>query len=290
VLARFVLFGILVLLAGCQSAPPERQSSAQALQSHAATATAEDPRYAALVVEADSGKVLHAVNADQLRYPASLSKMMTLYVLFEEIESGRLRLDSTLHVSARAAGQPPSKLGLKAGSTISVADAIPGIAVKSGNDVAAVVAENISGSEGAFAERMTRTAHRIGMQNTIFRNASGLPDPAQMTTARDMAILARALQQRFPRFYPVFSQRTFTYQGRSYPSTNKLLGQVPGLDGVKTGYIRASGYNLATSVRRDGKRIIVVVFGGPTGAARDAQVTALVDEYLPQRRSWLAFR
>ena len=288
-LARFAVAGLLLVLAGCQSAPPERSSGAQALQ-YAASATTEDPRYAAIVVEADSGKVLHAVNADQLRYPASLSKMMTLYLLFEEVESGRFSLNSPLHVSTRAANQPPSKLGLKAGSTISVADAIPGIAVKSGNDVAAVVAENISGSEAAFAERMTRTARRIGMQNTIFRNASGLPDPAQMTTARDMAALARALQQRFPRFYPVFSQRTFTYQGRTYPSTNKLLGKVPGLDGVKTGYIRASGYNLVTSVRRNGKRLIVVVFGGPTGAARDAQVTALVDEYLPERRSWLAFR
>ncbi|HWT30359.1 MAG TPA: D-alanyl-D-alanine carboxypeptidase family protein [Propylenella sp.] len=288
-LARYVLLGAVVLVAGCQSAP-DRPSGAQAGQSYASTATTEDPRYAAIVVEAESGKVLHAVNADQLRYPASLSKMMTLYVLFEEMESGRLGPNSPLHVSARAAGQPPSKLGLKAGSIISVADAIPGIAVKSGNDVAAVVAENISGSEAAFAERMTRTAHRIGMQNTIFRNASGLPDPAQMTTARDMAILVRALQQRFPRFYPVFSQRTFAYQGRTYPSTNKLLGKVSGLDGVKTGYIRASGYNLATSVRRSGERLVLVVFGGPTGAARDAHVTALVDEYLPERRSWLAFR
>ena len=288
-LQRFVLVAAL-LLGGCQSAPTGGSAVAHLGASEAATAAAEDPRYAAIVVEAASGKVLHAVNADQLRYPASLSKMMTLYILFEEIESGRLRLDTPLHVSTRAAGQPPSKLGLRADTTITVADAIPAIAVKSGNDVAAVVAENISGSEAAFAQRMTQTAHRLGMQDSLFRNASGLPDPAQMTTARDMAILVRALQQRFPRFYQVFSEPTFTYQGRTYPSTNKLLGKVPGLDGVKTGYIRASGYNLATSVRRDGKRIIVVVFGGPTGSARDAQVTALVDEFLPERRGWLSFR
>jgi D-alanyl-D-alanine carboxypeptidase len=216
--------------------------------------------------------------------------MMTLYILFEEIDSGRLGLGSGLVVSPKAASQPPSKLGLKAGSTIRVADAIPAIAVKSGNDVALVVAENISGSESAFAQRMTRTARALGMHNTVFRNASGLPDPAQITTARDMAILARALQQRFPSRYAVFSQRTFTYRGHTYQSTNKLLGKLPGLDGLKTGYIRASGYNLAASVRRDGRRIIVIVFGGPSGAARDAQVTALAEEYLPERRSWLAFR
>jgi D-alanyl-D-alanine carboxypeptidase len=289
-LSRIVFLAAALLLAGCQSGPADRSNISQPGHAYASTATVEDPRYAAIVVEAESGRVLHAVNADQLRHPASLTKMMTLYILFEEIDGGRFGLGSELFVSPKAASQPPSKLGLKAGSTIRVADAIPAIAVKSGNDVALVVAENIAGSEPAFAQRMTRTARALGLENTVFRNASGLPDPAQITTAHDMGILARALQQRFPNRYAVFSQRTFTYRGHTYQSTNKLLGQVPGLDGMKTGYIRASGYNLAASVRRDGRRIIVIVFGGPSGAARDAQVTALVEEFLPERRSWLAFR
>jgi D-alanyl-D-alanine carboxypeptidase len=289
-LSRIAFLAAALLLAGCQSGPADRSNISQPGHAYASTATVEDPRYAAIVVEAESGRVLHAASADQLRYPASLTKMMTLYVLFEEIDSGRLGLGSELVVSPKAASQPPSKLGLKAGSTIRVADAIPAIAVKSGNDVALVVAETIAGSESAFAQRMTRTARALGMHDTVFRNASGLPDPAQVTTARDMAILARALQQRFPNRYAVFSQRTFTYRGHTYQSTNKLLGKLPGLDGLKTGYIRASGYNLAASVRRDGRRIVAIVFGGPSGAARDAQVAALVEEYLPERRSWLAFR
>jgi D-alanyl-D-alanine carboxypeptidase len=214
--------------------------------------------------------------------------MMTLYILFEEIERGRLSMATGLAVSPNAARQPASKLGLKAGSTIAVSDAILATAVKSCNDVATVIAENISGSEAAFADRMTRTAHALGMRNTVFRNASGLPDPSQVTTARDMAVLARALQGRFPAYYRVFSTESFTYAGRRYESTNKLLGDVPGMDFGKTGYTRASGYNLATSVQRGGKRIIVVALGAPSSAARNAHVTGLIATHLPSRAGWLA--
>jgi D-alanyl-D-alanine carboxypeptidase len=258
--------------------------------SYADVGAPRDSRYAAIVVDAGSNRVLHAESADEPRYPASLTKMMTLYILFEEIESGRLRLGSELAVSANAARQEPTKLGLPAGSTIAVQDAIPAVAVRSSNDIAVVVAENVSGSEAAFADRMTRTARSLGMRGTTFRNASGLPDPAQVTTARDMATLCRALQARFPDLYRVFSMQNFSYAGRPHKNTNALLGKVEGMDGIKTGYIRASGYNLATSVKRDGRRINVVVFGGQTGADRNAKVAALVEEYLPENSGWFASR
>ncbi len=281
-----------LLLAACQSAadgPRFSQRSAAAI-AYGNPAAARDPRHAAIVVEAESGRVLHAESADAIRHPASLTKMMTLYILFGELEAGRLSLDDPLPVSRRAAAQPASKLGLRAGQTIRVRDAIPALAVRSSNDVAVVVAETISGSEAAFADRMTRTARALGMQRTRFVNASGLPDPAQITTAREIAVLARALQTGFPNDYAAFSRRSFTWAGRTRDSTNKLLGVVEGVDGVKTGYIRASGYNLAASVRRGGRRLIVVVMGGPTGAARDAEVAALIDEYLPERSFFLARR
>ena len=290
-LLRILCFSAALLVAGCQSGPDRRDDrAALTALSYSDVGAPRDSRYAAIVVDAASGRVLHAEGADEPRYPASLAKMMTLYVLFEEIESGRLRLSSELTVSPRAARAEPTKLGLRAGSRISVGDAIPAIAVRSANDVAIVVAENISGSESAFADRMTRTARSIGMRSTSFRNASGLPDPAQVTTARDMATLSRALQTRFPDFYNVFAMRRFEYAGQPHKNTNALLGQVDGMDGIKTGYIRASGYNLATSVRRDGRRINVVVFGGQTGADRNAKVSALVEEYLPERSGWFASR
>jgi D-alanyl-D-alanine carboxypeptidase len=286
---KIVFIAAALFLAGCQSGRDvtglDRPGASPAL----AYTAAGDPRYAGLVIEATSGAQLYADHADELRYPASLTKMMTLYVLFEEIDRGRLDMNSPLVVSEQAARQPASKLGVKAGSSIRVEEAIPAIAVKSANDVATVVAENISGSEAAFAERMTRTARSLGMRNTSFRNASGLPDPAQVTTARDMAVLVRALQRRFPHHYSAFSAESFTYGGRTYRSTNQLIGEVPGMDFGKTGYTRASGYNLVTSVERGGRRIIVVVLGAPSGAARNAQVEQLVAAHLPERGSWLAF-
>ena len=296
---------IVLLLVGCQSAPssaPSMFASPAPATSLAPLALAEgagpsvaalapadlgSPRYAAIVVDAPAGEILHAQDADAPRYPASLTKMMTLYLLFEELERGRLTLASSLAVSPVAAAQPPSKLGLKPGSTIRVEDAIQAIAVKSANDVAVVIAENIAGSEYAFADRMTRTARAIGMRGTVFRNASGLPDPAQVTTARDMALLGRALQRRFPRHYGYFSQSTFAYGGRSYRSTNRLLREVEGVDGIKTGYTRLSGYNLVTSVRRGGRRLIVVVMGERSGRTRDAHVADLVERYLPEARGGL---
>jgi D-alanyl-D-alanine carboxypeptidase len=232
-------------------------------------------------MDAATGDVLYANQADERRHPASLAKMMTLYLLFEALDEGRVSTGTLLSVSKHAAAQPPSDLGLKTGATISIGNAVVAIAVRSANDVAVAVAEELAGSEAAFALRMNAKARELGLRATRFRNATGLPDPAQVTTAREMALLARALQTRFPDRYRVFSTRQFSYQARRYHSTNQLLGEVPGVDGIKTGYIRASGYNLAASVRRGGRRLIIIVMGGPTGAARDAQVRALIDEYMP---------
>lgn len=239
-------------------------------------------KYSGIVVDAKTGKTLYAYKADTKRYPASTTKIMTLYILFEELEAGRLSLNSNLKVSAAAAAEPPSKLGLKPGSTIKVRDAILALVTKSANDVATVVAENISGSERNFARRMTDTARRIGMKSTTFRNAHGLPDAAQVTTARDMALLGRAIQDRFPKYYKYFSTRSYTFRGQRYGNHNRLLGRVEGVDGIKTGYIRASGFNLVTSVKRDGRSIVAVVFGGTTGSSRDAQMRKLIAEYLPK--------
>jgi D-alanyl-D-alanine carboxypeptidase len=211
--------------------------------------------------------------------------MMTLYVLFEDLEAGRFSLDSKFSVSAKAAAQAPSNLGLKAGATIEVEDAIQALTTKSANDASVVVAENVSGSVAAFAERMNRTARSLGMNSSHFRNPNGLPDPGQTTTARDFAKLGAALQDRFPRYYKYFGVRTFTYKGQKYRNHNKLLGSVEGVDGIKTGYIRASGFNLVSNVRRGNKHIIAVVMGGKTGASRDAHMRELIAKYLPAARA-----
>ncbi|MEP1934877.1 MAG: D-alanyl-D-alanine carboxypeptidase [Roseibium sp.] len=239
-------------------------------------------KYAGIVVDAKTGKTLYASSADAYRYPASLTKIMTLYIVFEEMEAGRLSLNSRLKVSKYASGRPPSKLGLKAGSTIKVKDAILALVTKSANDVATTVAENIGGSEKKFAERMTQTARQLGMKKTTFRNAHGLPNSGQRTTARDMATLGRAIQERFPKEYGYFKTRVYSYKGRRYGNHNKLLGRVKGVDGIKTGYIRASGFNLVTSVKRNGRHIVAVVMGGRTGARRNAHMTKLIGQYLPK--------
>ncbi|WP_230532052.1 D-alanyl-D-alanine carboxypeptidase [Microvirga roseola] len=241
-------------------------------------------RYAGIVWDITSGKVLYSDDADKRRYPASLTKMMTLYVLFEDLEKGQVKLDTPLTVSAHAAAQVPTKLGLKAGETISVEAAIKGLVTRSANDAAVVIAENLAGSEPAFAERMTRTAHDLGMTSTQFRNASGLPNPDQVTTARDMMLLGTALQVRFPRHYSYFKTRSFTYRGRTYRSHNRLVGRVNGVDGIKTGYIRASGFNLVTSVRRGGRKIVAVVLGGRTAKRRDNHMASLISRYLPKAK------
>ncbi len=238
-----------------------------------------NPKFAAITVDARNGKVLFASNADAVRHPASLTKMMTLYVLFQELESGRLSINSPIRMSARAAGMAPSKLGVKAGQSITVETAIRALVVKSANDVAAAVAENLSGSEKDFAERMTRTARSIGMPRTTFANASGLPNPRQVTTARDMATLGLRLMRDFPQYYPYFRTRSFVYQGRKITGHNRLLASYDGTDGIKTGYINASGFNLVSSVRRGDKRLVGVVLGGRSGATRDAYMKQMLTQH-----------
>lgn len=239
-------------------------------------------KYSAIVVDTATGKVLYEVAPDTHRYPASLTKMMTLYVMFEELERGRFKLSTPLRVSALAQRQSPTKLGLRSGETISVEDAVKGLITRSANDAAAVIAENVAGSVPAFADRMTRTARAIGMTNTRFRNANGLPDPGQFTSARDMMKLGVALQVRFPQYYPLFSIRSYNFRGRTIGNHNNLLGRVNGVDGIKTGYVNASGFNLVTSVKRDGRKIVAVVMGGKTAAQRDAHMVQLINTYLPK--------
>lgn len=248
----------------------------------APVAASANSKYAGIVVDAKTGKTLYASNADAYRYPASLTKIMTLYVLFEEMEAGRLSLNSRLRVSKYAASRPPTKLGLKTGGTIKVKDAILGLITKSANDASTVIAEHISGSEKKFAVRMTRTARQLGMSKTTFKNPHGLPNSAQRTTARDMATLGRAIQERFPKYYGYFKTRSFKYKGRRFGNHNRLLGRVKGVDGIKTGYTRASGFNLTSSVKRNGRHIVAVVMGGKTGARRNAHMTDLIRRYLPK--------
>ncbi|MFO1116846.1 MAG: serine hydrolase [Beijerinckiaceae bacterium] len=238
------------------------------------------PMSAEIVVDANTGKTIYGSHENELRHPASLTKVMTLYLLFEQLEKGRFRLDSDIPVSAHAAAQAPSKLGLRPGSTIEVEDAIKAIVTKSANDIAVAVAEAVGGTEEGFAEMMTRKARAIGMSRTNYENASGLPNPRQITTAHDLAVLGRAIQDRFPRYYRYFSARAFVYGGRSHRNHNHLLGRVEGMDGIKTGYTAASGFNLLTSVRRDGHHIVAVVLGGRTGAARDRRMASLIEEHI----------
>ena len=235
-------------------------------------------KYASFVIDADTGEVLQGTNEDTRNYPASLTKMMTLYLIFERLKDKRWTLNTSLKVSRRAAAQPASKLGLVPGSTISVKNAILALAVKSANDVATTVAENISGKERSFALKMTAKARSLGMKKTTFRNASGLPHRGQLSTARDMSILARALLRDFPQYYHYFATKSFRWKGRNYKTHNKLLKNYPGSDGFKTGYIRAAGYNLVSSATRDGRRIIGVVFGGRSSKHRNALMATLLDK------------
>ena len=245
-----------------------------------------DPSYAApyadIVVDANSGTVLHSTNPDAPRHPASLTKIMTLYLLFEQLEAGKLKLDSPLPVSKEAAGQMPTKLGLKPGSTLAVEDAIKGMVTRSANDAAVVVAEAIAGDEDAFAKLMTRKAQALGMSRTIYKNASGLPDSGQITTARDQSTLGRAVQERFPRYYKYFSIRTFVFRGQSIGNHNNLLGRVEGVDGIKTGYVNASGFNLVTSVHRGNRYLVAVVMGGSSAGSRDAKMRDLISDKIAQ--------
>ena len=240
------------------------------------------PPYADIVVDDKSDFVLHDVDADEPRHPASLTKIMTLYLLFEQLDGGKLKLDTPLQISTRAALQHPTKLGLKASQTITVEDAIKGLVTKSANDAAVVVAEAIGGSEEEFAQLMTFKAKALGMTNTTYVNASGLPAEEQITTARDQAVLGRAIQHRFPVYYRYFATPSFQYKGVEMHNHNSLLGQVKGVDGIKTGYTEASGYNLVSSVCRDERHIVAVVLGGTSNAARDARMRQLIEDHISQ--------
>ncbi len=246
------------------------------------SSTTSEPRYADIVVDANSGQVLHESNPDSLRHPASVTKIMTLYLLFEQLEAGKLKLTSPLRVSPHASSQPPTKLGLKAGQTIEVEDAIKAIVTESANDIAVVVAEAIGGDEDTFARLMTRKAHALGMTRTVYVNASGLPANEQLTTARDQALLGRAVQERFPTYYRYFATSTFRYHGRAMRNHNRLLGSVSGVDGIKTGYTRSSGFNLVTSLRRGNRHIVAVVLGGSSGGSRDARMRSLIEQHIAE--------
>ena len=233
---------------------------------------------AAIVIDFDTKEVLFEVNANTKNYPASLTKIMTLYILFDQIEKGFLTYDTKLKVSKIASSRSPSKLYLEAGSYIKVEDAIMALIIKSANDVATVVAENISGTEKDFAKLMTRYARNLGMANTTFKNASGLPNRAQLTTARDISILSHAIISNFPEEYKLFSKQNFTYNGKTYKTHNKLMLSYEGADGIKTGYIKASGFQLAFSAVRNNKRLVGVIFGGDTGKQRDRSLKIIMDK------------
>jgi D-alanyl-D-alanine carboxypeptidase len=248
----------------------------------AAEASAANGKYAAIVVDANTGKTLFSANADQARYPASLTKMMTLYMVFERLASGKLKKGTQIPFSKHAASMAPTKLGVRAGGSASVETIIYSLVTRSANDSAAAVAEYIGGSEDGFARMMTAKARSLGMRGTVFRNASGLPDTAQHSTARDLAILGLALREHFPQYYPYFATRSFAYGRQRMANHNRLLGRVKGVDGIKTGYTRASGFNLVTSVGDGKRRIVAVVMGGQTGRARDNHMAELIRTYLPK--------
>lgn len=241
-------------------------------------------KYAGVVVDAKSGKVLYEHEAESRRYPASVAKVMTLYILFQELQAGNLSLSTKMTVSRHAASAVPTKLGLRAGSTISVEDAMKSLVTLSANDMARVIAEHISGTESKFAERMTATARAMGMSSTTYRNASGLPDGGQITTVRDQAILGMAVYQHFPQYYDLFQTTSFRYGGKTYGNHNRVLGYMGAVDGIKTGYINAAGSNLLTAARKDNRHIIIVAFGFNSAASRDEKVRQLVSSYLSKGR------
>ncbi|MDR3421374.1 MAG: serine hydrolase [Xanthobacteraceae bacterium] len=249
---------------------------------HRAAVASYSPPFASIVVDGNTGNELHASSADALRHPASLTKIMTLYLLFERLDAGKIKLDTPLKVSEHAAEQAPTKLGLKPGQTIAVEDAIKAVVTKSANDAAVAIAEALSGDEDEFAKLMTQKAHALGMSHTTYVNASGLPDDDQNTTARDQALLGRDIQERFPRYYKYFSTQEFVYRGREMRNHNHLLGVVGGVDGIKTGYTRASGFNLVTSVHRDGCYIVAVVLGGRSASERDARMRELIGAHIKE--------
>jgi len=249
---------------------------------HVSRESSYAPPFSSIVVDANSGNVLQATTADGLRHPASLTKIMTLYLLFERLEAGKIALEDELKVSEHASEQAPTKLGLKPGQTIEVEDAIKGLVTRSANDAAVTIAEAVGGSEENFAKLMTRKAHALGMSKTVYRNASGLPDDDQVTTARDQSILGRSIQERFPKYYRYFATNDFRFRGSVIRNHNHLLGSVEGVDGIKTGYTRASGFNLVTSIRRGNRHIVAVVMGGRSASSRDGVMRGLLAEHMDE--------
>lgn len=237
--------------------------------------------YAHYIYDVQSGKVLASQNAETLNHPASLTKMMTLYLTFEALRTGRIRWDDKIVMTRNAASKIPFKLGVPAGQTITVREAVYGMAIRSANDAAAAMGDHLGGSEERFGVLMTKKARQLGMRNTVFRNASGLPDKAQITTARDMAVMALSLIRDYPREYKIFSQRSFSFRGRTIKGHNNLMYRYPGMDGVKTGFVNASGYNLASAVVINGRRYIGVVLGGKTARQRDNRMAELLDQAVP---------
>ncbi|WP_157038050.1 MULTISPECIES: D-alanyl-D-alanine carboxypeptidase family protein [Chelativorans] len=247
-----------------------------------AASAAANPKYAGIVIDAKTGQVLYEDSADELRYPASLTKMMTLYLVFESMAAGRISKSTSITFSKNASAEPPTKLGVPAGKSITVEQAILALITRSANDAATAIAEKLGGSEESFARMMTAKARQLGMKSTTFRNAHGLPNNAQKTTARDMARLGIALREHYPQYYDYFSTRSFVFSGKKINGHNNLLGRVKGADGIKTGYINASGFNLVSSVSTGGRQIVAVVMGGKTARSRDAHMVSLIERYLPK--------
>jgi D-alanyl-D-alanine carboxypeptidase len=281
---RACIFGLVTVTAGVifttDTADARRSRHRHHARHHQEARESYSPAFSSIIVDGNSGATLSANNADASRHPASLTKIMTLYLLFERLDAGKMKLDTEMDVSEHASEQAPTKLGLRPGQSIAVEDAIKGLVTRSANDAAVVIAEAIAGDEGDFAKLMTRKARALGMTKTVYRNASGLPDDEQVTTARDQATLGRAIQERFPRYYRYFSTTAFNYHGHSIRNHNKLLGNVEGVDGIKTGYTRASGFNLVTSMRRGNRHLVGVVLGGRSGGSRDTIMRGLLAENL----------
>ena len=278
---RLLSFGLLTVAAAITITTDTAQARRhRGHRHHVSHESSYSPPFSSIVVDANSGNVLQANAADGSRHPASLTKIMTLYLLFERLESGKMALDDELKVSEHASEQAPTKLGLKPGQTIEVEDAIKGLVTRSANDAAVTIAEAIGGSEENFAKLMTRKARALGMSKTVYRNASGLPDDDQVTTARDQSILGRSIQERFPKYYKYFATNDFRYHGSVIRNHNHLLGKVEGVDGIKTGYTRASGFNLVTSIRRGNRHLVAVVMGGRSASSRDGVMRGLLAEHI----------
>lgn len=279
---RLCLLGVATISAAVMATTDTADARRRHRSHHRAAVSSYSPAFSSIIVDANSGAILQATSADGLRHPASLTKIMTLYMLFERLESGKIKLDSPMDVSEHASEQAPTKLGLRPGQSIRVEDAIKGLVTRSANDAAVVIAETLGGSEDEFAKMMTRKARALGMSKTVYKNASGLPDDDQVTTARDQSTLGRAIQDRFPKYYRYFSTASFTYRGNVIRNHNHLLGRVEGVDGIKTGYTRASGFNLVTSMKRGNRFLVGVVMGGRSGGSRDAIMRNLLAEHIDE--------